>query len=70
MIFKENERLKAEWKNNRNSVERSSIGSGTIMNSNKLGLGLVVNQNTGNITTSSKNLNLTKINLQNPSMMR
>lgn len=49
MLFKENERLKAEWKhNNRNSVERSSIGSGTLMNPNKLGLGLVVNTN-GNI---------------------
>ena len=58
MLFKENERLKAEWKhNNRNSVERSSIGSGTLMNPNKLGLGLVVNT-TGNITTTSKNMGL------------
>jgi hypothetical protein len=58
MIFKENERLKNEWKHNRNSVERSSIGSGTLMNPNKLGLGLVVGNTTGNITASSKNLNL------------
>jgi hypothetical protein len=70
MIFKENERLKNEWKNNRNSVERSSIGSGTLMNPNKLGLGLTVGATTGNISTSSKNLNLQKMNIQNPSMMR
>jgi hypothetical protein len=70
MIFKENERLKNEWKNNRNSVERSSIGSGTLMNPNKLGLGLSVGVPTGNISTSSKNLNLQKMNIQNPAMMR
>jgi hypothetical protein len=63
MIFKENERLKNEWKNNRNSVERSSIGSGTLMNPNKLGLGLSVGVPTGNISTSSKNLNLQKMNI-------
>ena len=70
MIFKENERLKNEWKNNRNSVERSSIGSGTLMNPNKLGLGLVVGSTTVNIAPSSKNLNLSKMNIQNPAMMR
>lgn len=56
MIFKENERLKNEWKNNRNSVERSSIGSGTLMNPNKIGI--AANNTIGNITASSKNLNL------------
>ena len=70
MIFTENERLKNEWKNNRNSVERSSIGSGTLMNPNKLGLGLVVGSTTVNIAPSSKNLNLSKMNIQNPAMMR
>ena len=29
LLFKENERLKSEWKNSRNSVERSSVGSGS-----------------------------------------
>ncbi len=70
MIFKENERLKNEWKNNRKNVERSLIGSGTLMDPNKLGLGLNVGATTGNISISSKNLNLQKINIQNPSIMR
>jgi hypothetical protein len=58
MIFKKIERLKIEWKNNKNSVEKSSIRSGTLMNPIKLGIGLTVRATTGNISTSSKKLNL------------
>ena len=56
MIFKKNKRLKNKWKNNRNSVERSSIGSGSLMNPNQHGFGFVVGSKSENIATSFKNL--------------
>ena len=52
LLFKENERLKAEWKNgsqskaNRSSVERrASLNSGSNLNVPKLGLGLASSLN-------------------------
>ncbi len=56
MIFKENKKLKNKWKKNRNSVEKSSFRSGSLMNPSQHGLELVLGNTTENIATSSKNL--------------
>ena len=45
LLFRENEKLKSEWKNSRTSVERSSVGSSNGLQ--KVGLGLNPLTNSG-----------------------
>jgi hypothetical protein len=63
LLFRENEKLKAEWKNSRSSVERSSVGSGAGLK--QVGLGLA-----NPLSSSGKSLNVATSKLSQPSLLR